>query len=76
MPCLRASVGRVAQLEPEREGNDSFEIGNVGESTDGSAANSGVIRIGTAGTQTKTSTAERLCLHAHSTSRKHIAGAL
>jgi hypothetical protein len=32
-------------------GSDNIDIGNKGESTDGSAANSGVIRIGTAGSQ-------------------------
>jgi hypothetical protein len=35
-------------------GSDNIDIGNEGESTDGSAANSGVIRIGTKGSQKKT----------------------
>ena len=35
-------------------GSNNIEIGNTGEAADGVAADSGVIRIGTAGTQTRT----------------------
>jgi hypothetical protein len=35
-------------------GSNDIDIGNEGEATDGTAANSGVIRIGTAGVQTTT----------------------
>jgi hypothetical protein len=36
-----------------RTGSNNIEIGNVGEATDGAKANSGVIRIGAASTQTE-----------------------